>query len=193
MPRDVFLLLGFPGTGKYTVAKAVVAELETRGVTTRLIDSHYVNNPIFGLVHKDGSTPLDHRVWERIHEVREAVLQTIEELSPPDWTFVFTNFITQREVDEEAIPGAYIQRLQDLATSGGGRFHLIRLTCEWEELATRVGRPDRRERMKMLDSARLRDMVDAEVIYDPGGALTLDVTNLQPGLAALRILEHIAN
>jgi hypothetical protein len=188
VPRDVFLLLGFPGTGKYTVAKALSAELKRRGVTNRLVDAHYVNNPIFGLVHKDGSTPLDVRVWHRVSEVREAILQTIEELSPPEWSFVFTNFITENEMKVPST-AAYVERLQRLAESGGGSFHAIRLTCEVEELASRIVRPDRVERIKMTDPARLRAMVADETIHDPGNALTLDITALQPAEAVARILE----
>ncbi|MCW2542457.1 MAG: hypothetical protein JWM40_9 [Frankiales bacterium] len=189
MPRDVFLLLGFPGTGKYTVAKALLTELERRGTTTRLVDAHYVNNPIFGLVHKDGITPLDPKVWLRVEEVRQAMLQTIEELSPPDWTFVFTNFITENDVKSKERTAAYVERLSRIASSGGGRFLAIRLICDVDELASRIVGQDRAERMKMLDPHRVRSMVAAETIHDPGNALTLDITALQPAEAVARILE----
>lgn len=192
MPRHVHLLLGFPGTGKYTVAKELVAQLEERGHPTRLVDAHYVNNPIFGLVHQDGSTPLDPRVWERVREVRGAILQTIEELSPPDWSFVFTNFITTREVATPSV-AAYLTRLQGLARLGGQPLRTTRLTCDLEELSNRIARADRVDRMKMTDGSRAREWLETETIYDPGDALTLDITRLHPKQAALRILEHASS
>ena len=64
MTPTLFLLTGFPGTGKLTVARAMAAQLEDAGQTVRIVDNHWINNPIFGLVAQDGVTPLPEAVWD---------------------------------------------------------------------------------------------------------------------------------
>ena len=190
MTGSVHLLLGFPGTGKYTVAKAMVAELERRGETVKLVDAHYVNNPVFGLIHQDGRTPLPAGVWPIVRRIREALMDAIEELSPPHYSFIFTNFVTQEEVQGPV--ATYFERLQRLAASKGGRLQITRLMCEPDELSRRIVGSDRVARLKMTDPDRIRELSASHTIYDPpdGSALTLDITHLAPEQAALRILAH---
>ncbi len=69
MVSFVFLLTGFPGTGKLTVAGALRDLLEADGETVRVVDNHWINNPILGLIDQDGITPLPQGVWERVGEV----------------------------------------------------------------------------------------------------------------------------
>lgn len=187
MKASVHLLLGFPGTGKYTVAKALVAELESRGQVVKLVDAHYVNNPVFGLIHQDGHTPLPAAVWPIVMRVREALMDTIEQISPPDYSFVFTNFITQEEVHGPV--AAYLERLEGLAGTKGGRLRVTRLTCDPDELCRRIIGPDRKARLKMTSAERARYLMAEHTIYDPpdGSALTLDITHLSPVDAAQRI------
>jgi adenylylsulfate kinase-like enzyme len=40
----VYQLLGFPGTGKYTVAQAIVGQLADRGEPAALLDNHATAN-----------------------------------------------------------------------------------------------------------------------------------------------------
>ena len=58
MASDVFVLLGYPGTGKYTVAHALARELGRRGRRAQVVDNHFVNNPVFEVILADGVTPL---------------------------------------------------------------------------------------------------------------------------------------
>src|SRR4051812_18502407 len=98
MLRDVrpamYVLLGFPGTGKYTVAKRLVAATEQRGETVRLLDNHRSANVLFDLIAEaDGSSQLPSGIFPRVRMINTAILETVEHLSPPDWSFVFTYFV----------------------------------------------------------------------------------------------------
>lgn len=183
----VFLLVGLPGTGKYTIAREMRARLEARGLPGRLVDNHYVNNPIFGLLELDGITPLPPPVWDRVAEVRDAIVSTIETLSPPGWWVIFTNHLVDHPGDV-----AWVERLALLAERRGSRLVVVRLLCSLEELRRRRVRPGRRERMKQTDVSDLDARHPRERPLDPGlvGGLTLDVTELAPGDAADRILTH---
>lgn len=85
MTVGMFLLTGFPGTGKLTVAKSLAELIEALGETVRIVDNHWIANPIFGLIEQDGVTPLQSAVWKRVGQVAEAVEGTIEDLTPPHW------------------------------------------------------------------------------------------------------------
>jgi len=50
-PRPaVYQFLGFPGTGKFTVATELVRQLNVAGHTAKLLDNHLTANLIFDLV-----------------------------------------------------------------------------------------------------------------------------------------------
>src|ERR1700694_1840264 len=90
MPSDalnntIVLLIGFAGTGKYTIGRELC---ERTGA--KLIDNHLINNPGFTVVNADGVTPLPAKVWDRVKEIRATVYRAIRELSPPEMSFVFT-------------------------------------------------------------------------------------------------------
>lgn len=190
---SIHLLVGFPGTGKYTVAKELVRALEERGETPRLVDAHYVNNPVFGLVEQDGVRPLPKGIWPIVERVREALLDTIEQISPPQYSFVFTNFITQRGSELPHVI-AYLDRLQAIAAARQSQLHVTRLTCDVDELCRRIVGPDRVARMKMTSAEGIREAVATETLYEPTGlpCLTLDVTHLPPDQAAAEILRAAA-
>jgi RimJ/RimL family protein N-acetyltransferase len=79
VPASVlYYLIGLPGVGKYTVAKAMERLAAERGKQLVVVDNHYFNNPIFGLVRVDGQTPLPRAVWARVAEVAQAVVTTVE-------------------------------------------------------------------------------------------------------------------
>jgi hypothetical protein len=85
-PGLCVLIAGLPGTGKRTIASALTRRLATTR-EVRLVDNHYIANPVLGVVEQDGRSPLRAEVWERVADVRAAVLQAIERLAPTDWIF----------------------------------------------------------------------------------------------------------
>jgi hypothetical protein len=183
----VYLLLGFPGTGKYTVGKALTAEIERRGGTARLVDNHYVNNVVFGVIDKP--SPLPQGVWDHIREVRRAVVGALHDYGDPAWSVVFTNFITEAEIP--GIDPEFFPRIKALGDRRAGGVRVVRLSCETEELARRVVRDDRRQRMKLTNVDRLRALVAENTIHHPQDlpTITLDVTHTSPDETANRILD----
>jgi hypothetical protein len=115
------------------------------------------------------------------------VLKTIEQLSPHQWSFVFTHHL----VDEHA-NRKYFNRLEVLAASREAAFVPVTLTCEPEELLRRVVQPERRGR-KLVDPERARAYLSQAMLRpDSDNAMTLDVTSLAPADAAAAIIASAA-
>ncbi len=136
----VFYVVGHPGAGKYTTAKELQRLCAGRHEHLAVVDNHYITNPIFGVINVDGRSPLPPSVWDRAAEVAEAVYKAIETISPWDWSFVFTNFLSQDEPQDWRL----YQRVKRLAAARGSRFLLVRLMCDTEELCHRVTGPTER-------------------------------------------------
>ena len=191
MEPGIYLLVGYPGTGKYTVAQALAAELRARGADAVVIDNHYVNNPVFGVLHTDGVTPLPAGIWPLVAQVRDAVLTAAEQYAPPARSFVFTNYIRQDEADEDPAVSDYLLRLQRLAGPRGGRFRVVRLTCAVDELCRRITGPDRQQRLKAISAEWVREETRTWALFAPADDhLELDITDVPPAEAARRIADH---
>jgi hypothetical protein len=188
----IFLLLGYPGTGKYTVAQALAAAITNLGGTAKVIDNHYINNPIFGVIKTDGRTPLPDEVWTLVAQVRRAVLTAIEDHSPADWSFIFTNYIHAEELASDAGVSAYLRRLERFANTRGGELQVVTLTCGVEELCRRIVQADRVTRLKAISAEWLQTEIEHHALASPESAnvLTLDITDLPPAAAAQHILAH---
>jgi len=180
-------LIGFPAAGKYTVAQELAHRANTHLV---VIDNHFTANVIFGVIDIDGVKPVPDEVWDRVEEVREAVFTTIETLSPPEWSFVFTNVLTEGEPRDAAA----VTRLNELATTTNRRYAPVRLHCHVDELVNRIVSEERKRRLKWIDPdgvrryATERELINVDA-YDP---LDLDVTHSSPENTAATILEHLS-
>jgi predicted kinase len=130
MNNTIFYLIGHAGVGKLTTAKAISAM-----TGARIIDNHYINNPIFNLIEMYRQEPLPVEVWNRVAEIRHAILETVAELSPREWSFVFTHVAF-----EEAEDIAIYRAVRDVAARRGARFQPVRLRCNIDELSRRITR-----------------------------------------------------
>jgi hypothetical protein len=189
MQNTMIYLIGFAGVGKYTIAKAIAEMMAGTLEVCKIVDNHYVLNPIFNLIAEDGVTPLSAQVWDAAMQVRLAVLATIEHVSPRDWNFVFTNELTE---DSDGSNLMLYSQILRVAEARGARFVPVRLWCDLEEHLSRVVRPERRERMKGVDANEALDKHANHKLFMPDHAnmLTLNVTGLTPEIAARTILDH---
>lgn len=177
---ELFLLVGPPGSGKRTVG------LELARLTgAALLDNHLINDPIFAAFGADGVRPLPPEVWTYTRQVRDVVLAAVAH-APREVSHIFTMYLGRGEKEE-----AFVGRFGALAQARGAHFVPVWLDCAAEELARRMARPERRERLKLRDPAALRRLLD-EVGQQPApaGALHLDTAELSAADAALLIASH---
>jgi hypothetical protein len=177
-------LVGFPGTGKLTVARELALILKAR-----VVDNQWINNPIFGLLDSDRVTPFPIGVWDQITKVRQAVLETIATLSAPDANFILTHAGYDNDRGDEEIYNAIART----AERRGAFFVPVRLLCEEAELVRRVVSPDRASRLKSMDpeaarrEARTRDVLKV----NHANQMTLDISAISPQESARLVLAHI--
>jgi hypothetical protein len=180
-------LTGYPGTGKFTIAKELVRQLDARGETTRLVDNHRVGDPILGLIPISPEAPVPPEVWDRVRAVAAIVRDTIATISPVDWSFVFTNYVADIPADR-----AHYPLLAECAATRGSVFVPVCLTVELDELLQRTMSPERLGSNKITNPDLTRRLVAERGMYRPDypQRLEIDVTNVSPAAAAARIIEH---
>jgi hypothetical protein len=184
--NTIVALIGFAGTGKYTIGR----ELCQR-TGAKLIDNHLINNPIFTVVDADGVTPLPAKVWDRVKEIRATVYQAIGELSPPEMSFVFTMELRESNpMDHLAL-----QDLELLAAARQSRFIPIRLICGVEELCRRVADPERVAMLKEIspELARKKSAEDSVLNIPHPNLRTLDVTKRTASGSVDAILDEVSS
>ena len=178
-------IIGYPGTGKYTIAK----EICESDKDFRLVDNHLVNNPVFSIIHQDGKTPLPQQVWDNVGRIWDVILDTMVNLSPKDYSFVMTNFLHKACPDDSL----WFETVRDMAEKKRGSLFIpVHIHCSIEENKKRVIRPDRAMRMKCIDPDLVENWHnhDAIIDVDHPNFLELDVTDLSPQDSVRAILKH---
>lgn len=183
MKNTIIYLLGFPGTGKYTIAKEICKQADFK-----LVDNHLINIPLFTLIENDGKTLLPHRIWDNIGRIWEAVMDTIVHISPPHYSFVLTNALTEQGQGDRA----WFERVKGTAEQKKALFVPVRLSCSVEEMEKRIVQPERKIRMKEINPESPKRNAENYTVLttDHPNLLNLDVTSLTPQEAAATILNH---
>ena len=171
MTNIIIYLIGFAGVGKLTIAK----ELSLR-MNARIIDNHLINNPILNLIPLDGKTAISSLVWEKIAQIREIVFTAIEEISPKDFNFIFTNELLESSQQDKDV----YQRVAAIAQKRRSLFVPIRLVCDLDELCKRVSSEKRAVQYKMTSIESTKEKYEKESLFSPDHPLTqtIDVTHL---------------
>lgn len=177
--------MGFAGTGKYTIGRALAQR-----TGAKLIDNHLINNSIFTAINADGVTPLPAEVWDKVKQIRRIVYDTIRELSPAGTSFIFTSELRQNNPADHVA----FAEVRKLANARGSLFVPVRLVCDVEELCRRVVSPERRERLKSIDPEQARKRATEDSVFAPRHShlLTIDVTTRSPQSSIAAILKEIS-
>ncbi|WP_416066462.1 chloramphenicol phosphotransferase [Rhizobium sp. ZK1] len=179
------LLIGFPGTGKLTIASKLAPHYRAK-----IIDNHWVNNPVMGVLDHDLTKPLPSEIWEQTGRVRQTVLDTIVAFSAPSANFIFTH----AGIHGDERSHRTFRQIADAAGQRGSLLVPVRLLCETEELSRRVAMPERRERLKSVNAEASKERSRTLQVLDPEHAntLNLDVTAMSAEEGAEAIRRHVS-
>lgn len=178
----IFYLIGYPGVGKYTVAKALA---ERTGA--RIVDNHLANNPIFSLLKLDGATPIPAAAWHRVKAIRDIIFDAMEHLSPHEFSFILTNVLHDDEGDR-----SLFAQVEALAKARGSLFLPILLSCTEEENCRRVTSHGRAERLKDTSAENVRTLRAEKPLLPVvhPNTLRLDTTAMPPETVSKKIISH---
>ncbi|EFH83468.1 hypothetical protein [Ktedonobacter racemifer] len=184
MKNTIVYLIGYAGTGKYTIAKEIAA---LTGAV--IVDNQLINTPVFSVVAADGKTPLPAAVWPKIESIRRIVLDTVAELAQPEASFIFTNELYEGKLMDRR----WYEDVEILATKRQAKLLPVILRCEPEEICRRVTSPERAVRFKERSADNTREKIRTYRLLrvDHPNCLELDITNLSPIQAALTIIAHV--
>lgn len=184
MKNTILYLIGLPGSGKYTIAR----EIQRIDPDFRLVDNHLILNPLFSVIELDGKTPIAAGVWDNARKIRAAVLDTIQNYSNPTASFIFTNYLSDDDVDYQLY-----SEIRELAQVRKARLIPVRIQIEKQEHERRITQPNRTERFKETDPLAperyVREHVPIRI--DSPYLLDIDVTQLSVTEAATQIIKHM--
>lgn len=181
----VINLIGPPGIGKATVGRLLAKVLPAR-----LVDNHYWLNPVLGLIEQDGVTQLPEQFWSLAARSRRVVLETIIELSPASWSFVFTHAAVGHGTSGDH---EIARDIKDAAKARKALLLVVQLTSSPEELARRVVSPERHVQMKEVDPGAAR-LNAVQAPFDPGvdNTIRVDTTLKSPSETTNDVLVALA-
>jgi hypothetical protein len=177
----VYQLLGYPATGKYTVARAIVEQLAARGEPAALLDNHATANLVWSLVPRERRFDAD--VMAKLAELRNVLWDAAAELTSPAHSLILTNYLP---------PGrspTALDRHRELAQQLALPLVAVVLHCDPDEVIKRIANVDRAERLKLVDPDRARELMSSAMTLPTWPELTdLDITGLSPPEAAARVI-----
>ncbi|RMY20406.1 hypothetical protein D0867_04021 [Hortaea werneckii] len=195
-PACVVLLNGFPGTGKYAVARTLRSKLGD--TNTRLVDNHLIIDPAEAAHPGRG---YEHKALRDV--IRRAVFQDLKRLPENITTIVLTGCFGQNSEDV----AVYAEHVE-IAQARGVRFLSFTLTVEKSEHLLRLQSPDRvyGQKTKLNDPDVLEtimtnnEILDPTIVVDEGSDVDfrsirhhlIDTTGLTVSESADRVLDIIA-
>jgi hypothetical protein len=179
----VVLLLGYSGVGKRTVGSHLADLLD--GV---LVDNQLYNLPIFTVLKQGGRVEVPRETWLRVRQVRDTVLETIEELAPRTISYVFTKVL-----EDDAGGASLYARFRSLAQRRDSLFLAVQVECDVSEEIKRADAPDRVERLKWTDAEAVQRYRHETRLFQPppGEVLYIDTTKIEPRDNAKIIFEAL--
>lgn len=182
--KNVFIyLIGFPGVGKLTIAKQLVEKTELV-----LVDNHKINNLLFPLIETDGHSKLPRPFWENVGSIRKIVCKTIDQLAPPDRSFIFTNCLTKKNAHDQE----WYENILEISRNRNATFVPIKISCQNEEWNKRITSEDRKKQYKahkpeVIEQYKYESLINT----NHPNTLELDTTHLSAEKSTNNIINHI--
>jgi len=183
MRNTIVYLIGFPGVGKYSAAK----ELLKLQPNFRIVDNHLINNLIFTLIEKDDTSPIPEDVRTNILKIWDIVFDTLTNIADANHNFVLTNVLLEsKKRDHE-----FYHKVRNMAEQRQALFVPIRLLCQNNELERRIVNPERKERHKLTNLERARDIIENDSLLNIAhpNLLNLETT----GMTSIQVAQKVMN
>jgi len=182
--NTIIYLLGYPGTGKYSIGKEICRQYPE----FHLVDNHLINNPLFSIIKADGITPLPKTIWKNVGKIWDAVLDTMVNISPKNFSFVMTNALFK---SEEEI--AWYNEVAQMASTRDSLFIPIVLTISLEEHKKRISTQERKDRFKDINPELPNQCAKENNLFIPShpNLFMLDVSIISPEISSQKIIAHI--
>lgn len=150
-----------------------------------LLDNHLFRDAIYKPYGADGLRPIPDEIQALGTQVQLLGLEAAK-LAPWDVNQIFTSFLTNRPSGPAAL-----ELVRGVATARGATYVPVWLGCSTDELMHRVALPERLERAKLRDPAKLSELLAAAgMLPPPPDAIQIDTSQVSPSDAALLIASH---
>lgn len=183
MPFPIVHINGFPGTGKLTVARLLVEKLSV--LNAKLVHNHLLIDPAGAILPRSSK---DYQTLR--HGIRAAVFATLIQ-SPDtfDSLYMFTDFQSS-----DVLGTSVVAEYEFAAKLRNCAFIPIILSCAKKENLSRLESQERTLHGKLTDRALvscMRDHIEVHRFANHPFQMDLEITNLEPDLAADLIYTHI--
>lgn len=182
-PLPIIHMNGFPGTGKLTIARILLAMF--RDSSVKLVHNHLLINAADAVLRRDQPGYQNLR-----RQIRSAVFDSlINEESTHSSAYIFTDCQTANELGV-----AVCEEYRDCASKRGCDFVPITLFCDEETNLARLAGDDRSAQGKLVDTALLKRFRREGELYtfdDHPMGLRLDVSRTSAEEAARAIFDYL--
>jgi hypothetical protein len=157
-PSCVFLLNGFPGVGKFTMAEALEAELITTGIPHRLFDNYLIIDAAEGVLLRHTSE--HYALRKQFREVAFKALQTLEE---EKLVIIMTASLIITPDDLELFA-----EYAGIAEAKGVSLVMVNILCDAKTNGARLCSEERREgaKTKLIDVGVLETIRRERMLLD---------------------------
>lgn len=164
----IIYLIGFPGSGKLTIAKELCNIID--GV---IVDNNLFNNIIFDMIDFRNAE-VTSEIWEEIFVIRENMLAILEKYHIESKHYIFTNELIKGDSYDQKVYNSVV----NLSKKMNVEILSMVLYCNSGELVKRVQLKEREQERKITDSDFAMRRIKGKKLFAPQGSLGIDNSNL---------------
>ncbi len=178
-------LFGFPGSGKYTIAKTIKEQVDN----SVLLHNHAISDLIFPIVKADRNTKLPEEIWGHISSIRKEVLNVLSTLAYKDRLYLMTNCLFHEEDADQKI----YQDVKKSVEKAGLIFFPVRLEISPEENKKRITSSERKHKFTLMHDEFVDEWHNNYTVLKTNhpNELTIDVSSLPKTEAASEVIKRI--